>query len=80
MKTTTSIFGSNTSTINKISENKDKRKPSKRITLILKSKLIEYGIDRAKYHGGDWEGTSIVRMFQNPNEISNQFQFLLQNS
>ena len=40
----------------------------------MESKIIEYGIDRAKYHGGDLEGTSIVRMFQNSNEIFNQFK------
>ena len=55
-------------------KNKIKEKPSKNITFLLESKLIEYGIDRTKYHGGDLEGTSIVRMFQNANEIFNQFK------
>ena len=68
------MFGSNSSTINKKSGNKVKEKPFKSITLIFESKLIEYGIDRANYHGGDLEGTSIVRMFQNSNEIFNQFK------
>ena len=45
-------------------KNMIKEKPSKNITFLLESKLIEYGIDRAKYHGGDLERTSIVRMFQ----------------
>ena len=58
----------------KTQKNKIKEKPSKNITFLLESKLIEYGIDRAKYHGGDLEGTSIVRMFQNTNEIFNQFK------
>ena len=40
----------------------------------MESKLIEDGIDRAKYHGGDLEGTSFVRMFQNSNKIFNQFK------
>ena len=43
----------------------------------MKSKLIEYGIDRAKYQGGDLEGTSIVRIFQNSNEIFNQFKICI---
>ena len=50
---------------------KIKEKPSKNITLLLESKLIEYGIDREKYHGGDLEGTSIVRIFKKSNEIFN---------
>ena len=68
------MFGYNITTINKKSENKIKEKPSKNITFLLESKLIEYGIDRAKYHGGDLEGTSIVRMFQNSNESFTQFK------
>ena len=39
----------------------------------MESKLIEYGIDRAKYHGDDLEGTSIVRLFQNSDKIFKQF-------
>ena len=46
----------------------------------MESKLIECGIDRAKYHGGDLEGTSIVRMFQNSNEIFNQFKISMSKS
>ena len=41
-------------------KNKIKEKPSKNVTFLLESKLIEYSIDRAKYHDGDLEGTSIV--------------------
>ena len=37
-------------------KNKIKEKPSKNITFLLESKLIEYDIDRAKYHGVDLEG------------------------
>ena len=40
----------------------------------MESKLVEYGIDRAKFHGSDLEGTSFVRMFQNSNEIFKQFK------
>ena len=36
--------------------------------------MIEYGIDRAKYHGGDLEGTSIVQIFHHSNEIFNKFK------
>ena len=35
----------------------------KSIANILEAKLVEFGIDRARYHGGDLEGTSIVRLF-----------------
>ena len=34
----------------KTQKNKIKEKPSKNITFPLESKLIEYGIDRAKYY------------------------------
>ena len=48
------------------------------INKILEVKLIDFGIDRARCHGGDLKGTSIVRLFQNadkkfkefPNEIN----------
>ena len=36
---------------------------SKPITNILEAKLVESGIDRARYHGGDLEGTSIITLF-----------------
>ena len=68
------MFGTNIPTINKEFKKKIKEKPSKNLIFILESKLIEYGIDRVKYHGGDLEGTSIVRMFQNSNEIFNQIK------
>ena len=68
------MLDSNNSTINKESKKKIKEKPSRNLTFILESKLIEHGIDRAKYHGGDLEGTSIVRIFQNSNEIFTQFK------
>ena len=45
----------------------------KSITNIFEAKLVEFGIDRAKYHGGDLEGTSIIRLFQNANNIFKQF-------
>ena len=48
-------------------------KPLKSITNIFEAKLVEFGIDRAKYHGGDLEGTSIIRLFQNANNIFKQF-------
>ena len=61
-------------------KNKIKEKPSKNITFLLESKLIEYGIDRSKYHDGDLEGTSIVRIFQNANEIFKQFKISISKS
>ena len=45
---------------------------SKLITNILEAKLVEFGIDRARYHGGDLEGTSIIRFFQNADNIFKQ--------
>ena len=68
------MFGYNSTIINKNQKNKRKEKPSKNIIFLVESKLIEYGVDRAKYHGGDLDGISIVRMFQNVNEIFNQFE------
>ena len=53
---------------------KIKEKPSTNLTLILESKLFEHGIDRAKYHGGDMEGTAIIQMFQKSNEIFSEFK------
>ena len=47
----------------------------KPITNILETKLVEFGIDRARYHGGDLEGTSIIRLFQNVGKIFNKFSF-----
>ena len=39
------------------------------ITKILEAKLVDFVIDRARYHCGDLEGNSIVRLFQNTNKI-----------
>ena len=36
-----------------------------RITKILETRLIDSGIKRARYHGGNLDQTSIVRLFQN---------------
>ena len=47
-------------------------KNSKTTANILEAKLVEFGIDRARYHGGDLEGTSIIRLFQNVDNIFNQ--------
>ena len=44
-------------------------KNSKTIANILEAKLVEAGIDRTRYHCGDLEGTSIIRLFQNANII-----------
>ena len=54
-------------------------KNSKSIANILEAKLVEFGIDRARYHGGDLEGTSIIRLFQNANKIFNQFSMKIKN-
>ena len=54
-------------------------KTSKSIANILEAKLVEVGIDRARYHGGDLEGTSIIRLFQNANKIFNQFSMKIKN-
>ena len=36
--------------------------------------MISYGIDKAWYHGGTWEGTSIQKLLQNANEILTDFE------
>ena len=48
-------------------------KHSKSITNILEATLVEFGIDRVRYHGGGLEGTSIIRLFQNADNIFKQF-------
>ena len=44
-------------------------KNSKTIANILEVKLVEADVDRARYHCGALEGTSIIRLFQNVNNI-----------
>ena len=44
----------------------------KSITKMLEIKLVEFGIDKARYHGGFLEGTSIIRLFQNADNIFKQ--------
>ena len=48
-------------------------KNSKIITKRLEAKLVEFAVDRTRYHGCDLEGTSIVRLFQNAEKIFKQF-------
>ena len=40
---------------------------------ILRAKLIDFGNDRVRYHGGDLEGTFIVQLFQNSDKILKEF-------
>ena len=40
----------------------------------MDSTLVSFGINRARYHSGDLEGTSILRLFQNSNKIFRVFQ------
>ena len=48
-------------------------KHSKPITNILEAVLVKLVINRAKYYGGDLEGTSIIKLFQNADNIFKQF-------
>ena len=48
-------------------------KNPKTITTILEGILVDFGINRAKYHGGDLRGTSIIRLFQNAETIFKAF-------
>ena len=41
----------------------------KSITKMLEAKLVESGIDRARYYDGDLEGTLIIRLFHNTDNI-----------
>ena len=41
---------------------------------LMDSTLVSFGIDRARYHSGDLEGTSILILFQNSNKIFHVFQ------
>ena len=40
----------------------------------MDSTLVSFGINRARYHSGDLEGTSILRLFQNSNKSVHSFQ------
>ena len=42
--------------------------------LLMKKILVSYGIDKARYHGGTLEGTSIQKLLQNVNEIFTDFK------
>ena len=42
--------------------------------LLMKKILVSYGIDKARYHGGTLEGTSIQKLLQNANEIFTDFK------
>ena len=44
------------------------------LTSLMDSTLVSFEIDRAKYHGGDLERTSIIKLFQNSNKIFHVFQ------
>ena len=59
--------------INTKSHRSSHGKNSVTITHILDAKLVEFGIDRARYHGGDLEGTSIVRLIKIQRKSSNDF-------
>ena len=54
-----------------------KNKHSISITNILEAKLVEFVIDRARYHGGVLQGTSIIRIFQNETNIFKQFSIVI---
>ena len=61
--------------INTKSHRSSHGKNSVTITHILDAKLVEFGIDRARYHGDGLEGISIVWLFQNSENIFKQFSF-----
>ena len=52
-------------------------KHSKSITNVLEAKLVEFEIDRARYRDGDLEGTSIIRLFKNADNIFKQFSIAI---
>ena len=43
------------------------------ICSLLESKLVIYGVDRARHYGGNLGGTSIVELFQNPKKTFVRF-------
>ena len=55
-------------------------KNSKIIRKTLEAKLVKFRIDKVRYHGSDFEGTSIVLLFQNAEKIFKQFFLKLKNS
>ena len=44
------------------------------LTTLTDSTLVSFGIDRPRYHGDDLEETSIIKLFQNTNNIFQVFQ------
>lgn len=44
------------------------------ITILMDPTLVSVGIYRARYRGGDLAGTSIIKLFQNANNIFQAFQ------
>ena len=40
----------------------------------MDSTLVSFVTDRARYHGGDLEGTFILKLFQNSNKIFHVLQ------
>ena len=39
------------------------------LIMLMENILVSYGIDKARYHGGTLEGTSIQKLLQNTNGI-----------
>ena len=49
------------------------------MTKILKVKLVDFGIDRVRYHDRDLEENSIVTLFQNADKILKEFSNKINN-
>ena len=52
-------------------------KHSKSLKKILEAKLVDFGIDRVRYHCCVLEGTSIMRLFQIADNIFKQFSIAI---
>ena len=67
------ISQKNIITIYRLSNSKN----SKTITTISEAMFVDLEINRARYHGGDLEGASIVGLLQNADKILKIFSIII---
>ena len=51
----------------------------KNMTSLMNPTLVSFRMDRSRYHDGDLEKTSILKLFQNSNKIFHAFKIKIMN-
>ena len=51
----------------------DNRRKYDSLTTFMDPSVVSFRIDRTRYYGGDLEGTSIIKIFQNANNMFQAF-------